>query len=221
MQCPHCRVSFHPQFGTVQLKGHNSRPLSDAKGSWVAISQTCPACNQAIVILQWGTYENGNEFHVDGEQLGYPSKILPAPLPPEVPKELASDFDEASLVLLDSPKASAALSRRCFQNLLRNYAGVNQGDLFDEIKQVLDSKTLPSPIVEALDAVRRIGNLATHPTKSKTTGEIVDVEPGEAQWNLDTLEALFDHYFIKPARLKSQKKALDEKLQKARKSPTK
>ncbi len=45
-----------------------------------------------------------------------------------------------------------------------------------------------SRIVCRIDAVRVIGNFAAHPIKSKSTGEIVDVEPGEAEWNLNTLE---------------------------------
>jgi hypothetical protein len=35
--------------------------------------------------------------------------------------------------------------------------------------------------------------------KSTTTGVILDAEPGEAEWNLDILESLFDFYFVQPA----------------------
>lgn len=37
----------------------------------------------------------------------------------EVPKDLSEDYSEACLVIGDSPKASAALSRRCLQAVLR------------------------------------------------------------------------------------------------------
>ena len=49
---------------------------------------------------------------------------------------IVEDYKEACLVLSDSPKASAALSRRCLQNLLRGAAGVKPGDLSIEIQQV-------------------------------------------------------------------------------------
>ena len=68
---------------------------------------------------------------------------------------------------------------------------------------------------------RNIGNLAAHPTKNKGTGEIIDVEPGEADWQLDTLEGLFDFYFVQPALLQARKDALNDKLQKAGKPPLK
>jgi hypothetical protein len=92
------------------------------------------------------------------------------------------------LVLPDSEKASAALSRRCLQHLLREKAGIKPGNLANEIQQVLDSKQLPSHLADDLDAIRNIGNFATHPLKSTNTGEIVEVEPHEAEWLLNLVE---------------------------------
>ena len=76
----------------------------------------------------------------------------------DVPKEYRNDFIEASIVLADSPKASAALSRRCLQTLLRNKIQVKLGHLYDEIQEILNKGVLPSHISESLDAVRHIGN---------------------------------------------------------------
>lgn len=90
----------------------------------------------------------------------------------------------------------------------------------DEI-QVLDSGKLPSHLAEAIDGIRNIGNFGAHPNKSKITGAIVDVEPGEAEWTLDTLEGLFDFYFVQPAELKRKRDALNGKLKGAGKPPMK
>ena len=54
-------------------------------------------------------------------------------------------------------------------------------------------------VVFRLDAVRNIGNFAAHPIKSLGSGEIMDVEPGEAEWSLDVLKELFGFYFVRPA----------------------
>ena len=94
-------------------------------------------------------------------------------------------------------------------------------DLFKEIQEVIDGGKLPSHIADSLDAVRNIGNFAAHPIKSLSTGEIVPVEPGEAEWNLDVLESLFDFYFIAPARTKTRKVALNKKLADSGKPPVK
>jgi hypothetical protein len=146
--------------------------------------------------------------------------LRPAP-PPYVPRELAEDYTEACLVLPDSPKASAALSRRCLQHLLREVAKVKPADLSTEIQQVLDSGKLPTQLSEAIDAIRQVGNFAAHPIKTKSTGEIVPVETEEAEWNLDVLEQLFDFYFVQPAVLKKKKADLNAKLTAAGKPPMK
>jgi hypothetical protein len=140
----------------------------------------------------------------------WPKGVARAPLPREVPADLAEDYREACVVFADSPKASAALSRRCLQRLLREYAKVKPRDLYGEIQEVMP--TLPSYLAAAVDGVRNVGLFAAHPNKSQHTGEIVDVEPGEAEWLLDTLDALFDFYFVQPAKLAVKQAALDKKL---------
>ena len=80
---------------------------------------------------------------------------------------------------------------------------------------------LPSYLADGLDAVRNTGNFAAHPMKSTNTGEIIDVESGEAEWNLDILEGLFDFYFVQPSRLQEKREKLDKKLHDAGKPPLK
>ena len=150
----------------------------------------------------------------------YPKSTV-RPVPPEVEKVFANDFTEACLVISDSKKASAALSRRCLQNLLREKAEVKTKDLAEQIQGVLDSGKLPSHLADAIDGVRAIGNFAAHPIKSKHTGEVIEVEPGEAEWLLDTLEGLFDFYFVQPAKLEKKRDALNRKLKEAGKPPLK
>jgi len=187
----------------------------------------CPACNHLILHLEngaMGQWDHARQVpsslnFVDRSWLVWPKGVSRAPVPAEVPPAIVEDYKEACLVLSDSAKASAALSRRCLQNLLRQAAGVKPGDLSGEIQQVLDSNKLPTPIAENIDAVRNIGNFAAHPNKSKSTGEVVPVEPGESEWNLDVLESLFDFYFVQPARAKAKRDALNRKLADAGKPP--
>jgi len=80
---------------------------------------------------------------------------------------------------------------------------------------------LPTHMAEDLDAIRNIGNFASHPLKATNSAEIVDVEPGEAEWQLDVLEQLFDFYFVQPARSRAKRDALNTKLQAMGKPPMK
>jgi hypothetical protein len=151
----------------------------------------------------------------------YPRSTGRPPVSADVEKQYAADYSQACLVLADSPKASAALSRRCLQHLLWEKGGFKGKDLATEIQMAIDSKTLPSYISEELDAIRAVGNFAAHPIKSTASGEVVDVEPGEAETNLDTLEALFDFYFVQAAIAKQKRDALNAKLAAAGKPPLK
>ena len=154
------------------------------------------------------------EWPVVFEFLAYP-RYVSRPIPSEVPSPYRDDFSEACKVLADSPKASAALSRRCLQALLKDKAGTKKRDLADQIDEVIQSGNVPPHVQRELHAVRVIGNFAAHPTKSTATGEIIDVEPGEAEWNLDVLESLFEFYFVQPALTASRTAALNVKLKAA------
>jgi hypothetical protein len=51
--------------------------------------------------------------------------------------------------------------------------------------------------------------------------QVIDVEPDEAEWCLETVEELFEHLFVAPAAAKAKKARLDAKLQAAGKLPSK
>ena len=219
MECPHCLKSFHAQRQWREL-------AKDPDGDWGVAFYQCPACSRVIAYLGNCLRKKRNDgviavSDVEPGQLVRPKGANRPPPPPEVPKQYSEDYKEACIVLPDSAKASAALSRRCLQHLLRGEAKVKHQDLFKEIQDVIDGATLPSHIAESLDAVRNIGNFAAHPIKSQSTGEVVPVEPGEAEWNLDVLESLFDFYFVAPARTKARKDALNKKLTDSGKPPMK
>jgi hypothetical protein len=211
MKCPHCLVEFHAALEQSQLG-------NDCEAHWQLLKQICPACKRFVIQLFRTERHPSNKTSLWNVWPKAPSRT---PLSNDVPQDFAADYSEACLVLQDSPKASAALSRRCLQHTLREKAGVKHGELANEIQQVIDSGKLPSHLSESLDAIRNIGNFAAHPIKSKSTGEIVDVELGEAEWNLDVLESIFDFYFVQPELLKRKKAALDKKLADAGKPPMK
>ena len=214
-KCPHCLTVV--QFAEITLRfgederyvGH-SPVIVNTKNDRVRLDiAECPSCHRPIISME-------RESKIRSL---YPLGSARPLVPSEVPSHIAEDYSEACLVLPFSPKASAALSRRCLQAVLREAGGSNKNNLVGQIEEVFPK--LPSHLQESLDAVRSIGNLATHPTKSTSTGTIVEVKLGEAEWNLDTLEALFDFYYVQPAKTKQKRKELDEKLKDAGKRPLK
>ncbi|WP_114858441.1 DUF4145 domain-containing protein [Azospirillum brasilense] len=132
-----------------------------------------------------------------------------------VPIEIAEDYKEACAVVNISAKAAAALVRRCLQAILREQ-GYQQRDLVEQIKAVLAEqdlrKALPHTLHETVDAIRNFGNFSAHPMNDKTTLQIIDVEPEEAEWCIEIVEELFEHYYNRPAAAAAKKAALNAKL---------
>ena len=222
MKCPHCMVEVNSAFAERYI-------TKDSEGIWSMYYMICPnqKCGKLIVDLGVGdkaVYSNNIAVAIDGIKDRFRVKPITSsrtPVPPEVEKPYSDDYSEACLILTFSPKASAALSRRCLQSILRDKAKVKKGDLANEIQQVITTNALPSHLAESIDAIRNIGNFAAHPLKSTSTGEIVEVEFGEAEWLLDVLEALFDFYFVQPTILKAKRDALNVKLAAIGKPPMK
>jgi Domain of unknown function (DUF4145) len=200
--CPHCHNAFT---GTKM----GSYVGEDADGNWAVTGMLCPTqtCRRFILSLERGKpryYGNSpriESFEPFEPKLIRPEVILPGPIPDDTPAEIASDYKEASMVLAFSTNASAALSRRCLQHILRKRSAEDvedfkEGRLFDEIEQVVNSKTLPSTINKELHAVRVVGNLAAHPTQDTMTGLIVPVDPKEAKLTLRVIDKLLDYYYV-------------------------
>ncbi|SDY67635.1 protein of unknown function [Collimonas sp. OK242] len=210
MQCPHCQIEIHPGFHTTTF----NPAIGEKHGAplyWTATHMECPSCHDAIIFL---SSQLGNGIIGTPMRLVYPRAANRPKAPAEVPANLAEDFNEACLVLSDSPKASAALSRRCLQGVLHEN-GFTQHNLAPAIKAAIDSNKLPPAIADNLDAVRNIGNFAAHPMKDTSSGSIMSVEPEEAEWNLDVLEELFDFFYVQPEKAKQRRDALNAKLKAA------
>jgi hypothetical protein len=218
MQCPHCRVEVHEDLYDTWIYKFDAHLVARSTKGLISNfkigSMECPACEKAILQLEVRPLNAKGP----GPFLIYPRERSRPTARPEVPDDLAEDFNEAGAVLDLSPKASAALSRRCLQGILRQN-GYPQYDLAKAIEAILADNKLPSWLAGNLDSIRTVGNFAAHPAKDKHTGEILPVEEHEAEWNLDVLEALFDFFYVAPAKDAIKRDALNAKLLAAGKKP--
>lgn len=113
-------------------------------------------------------------------------------LPDYVPYAVKEDYYEACRIKSLSPKASATLSRRCLQGMIRDFHNIVKSSLFEEVKE-LEGK-VDSDVWESIDAVRKVGNIGAH--MEKNINEIVEVEPEEAQLLIELIEQLIDEWYV-------------------------
>ncbi len=220
MKCPYCKTGINLElFGGDQypLSGEGEEDEHGCEPGYGTAHGWCPECDEFIVLYRQGKVKELREgsWHFEGEtddSVIYPRNSARSILDEEVPELYRESFNQAAAVLSLSPMASAAISRRCLQHLLRQEFGIEKRSLAQEIDEFIQLQNVPSFISDAVDAVRNIGNFAAHPLKDTNTGEIVEVEPGEADWLLEVLESLYDFVFIQPKRLAQRKESLNKKL---------
>lgn len=112
--------------------------------------------------------------------------------PSYIPRVILEDYEEACLIRDLSPKASATLSRRCLQGIIRDFHKITQKRLLDEIEALKDKI---DPLTwQAIDSVRSIGNIGAH--MEKDINLIIDVEPHEASALIGLIEMLLKDWYI-------------------------
>lgn len=113
-------------------------------------------------------------------------------LPDYIPVALINDYTEACRIKNLSPKASATLSRRCLQGMIRDFWSIKKDTLYKEINE-LQSK-VDDLTWEAIDSMRKVGNIGAH--MEKDVNFIIDVEPDEAELMINLIENLFSDWYV-------------------------
>lgn len=212
MKCPHCSVTYFSNWKEAHFYHHSGGT------EWTYRMNLCPDCRRYAIEV----YE-GEETDAEWVRI-FPLGANRGPVPKEVPAGIATDYIEAERVLPISAKASAALSRRCLQAILRAQ-GYKARDLAAEIDLLLKepdpAKGIPTSLRDTVDAIRNFGNFSAHPITDVTQLQVIDVEAEEAEWCLEIIEELFQHFYVRPAEAAARKAALNAKLAAAGKPPAK
>ncbi len=145
-----------------------------------------PECGEISIYLK-GLGPGVKDIKIPVKPNSYAKKF-----PNYIPEQIIEDYEEAYAILHLSPKASATLSRRCLQGIIRDYWKVKPDTLFNEITQLRDH--IQDDLWKVIDAVRKLGNIAAH--MEKDVNLIVDIEPEEAEKLLKLIELLFKDWYI-------------------------
>lgn len=206
MICPYCRNDVQ------EFLTYDSYPIQGSfRGEFLPFCEIefykCPVCEKIIIQLS----DHLSSITSQDKLVIFPSRLTPPDVNECIPEILKKDFQEASMIRTLSFNASAALSRRCLQNILIHKTGVNPKEkLYNQIEYVIANKLLPADLLDILHEVREIGNYAAHP-KFDYQGVILETTQEEADFNLEVINQLFDYYFIREEKIKAIKKSIQAK----------
>lgn len=199
--CPHCERAVTIT-GQRFSAGNHTLYIDNSDGRRTLFSSyiVCPnpGCKKFTLTAELYESERGPPPHAHEKFVRKLSTwaLVPSSMskhfPEYVPRPIREDYQEACLIRDLSPKASATLSRRCLQGILRDFWKVKPGRLVDEIAQVKDKV---DPITwEAIEAVRKLGNIGAH--MEKDIDVIVDVDPNEAALLIGLVETLLKEWYV-------------------------
>lgn len=205
--CPHCERAVTISDGRITHKWHTLL-IENAIGRRTLVTTfiVCPNQECRRFTLTAKLFES-HLGHASQEVLGKMVEewsLIPTSkaktFPAYIPQAILDDYCEACLIRDLSPKASATLARRCLQGILRDFWQVRPGRLVDEIEEI---KPKVDPLAwDAIQAVRKIGNISAH--MEKDINVIVDVDLDEAGLLIQLVETLLREWYI--AREERQKR---------------
>lgn len=196
-KCPYCNFAFldgekimssfvlAPDGRSQEILRHGDS-IADFPDAVTIDIGKCPECQKTSIHLESHFKSNGFSFSFSYPPFGTKS------IPDYVPDAIRVDYQEAVAIVELSPKASAALARRCLQGMIRDFWSIKAKSLFEEIAALKEN--IPVSQWLAIDAVRKIGNIGAH--MEKDVNLIVNVEPDEARVLLKLIELLVDKWYV-------------------------
>lgn len=189
LKCPFCGAvvpDIHETFQNIYAKFDFLGGRYDRDWGWMVSCLRCPACEKI------STFATGIGSNVEGKTVHIFPESTAIQFPEYVPPAIREDYEEAYSIVTKSPKASATLARRCLQGMIRDFWNIHEKNLNAEITSL--RPFIPAAQWNAIDAVRRVGNIGAH--MEHDVNLIVDVSPDEAKSLLSLIELLVDKWYI-------------------------
>ncbi|ECL9273680.1 DUF4145 domain-containing protein [Campylobacter jejuni] len=160
--CPYCGV-----YSSMEWDGFYNRYNNRIKQveEYSFFYSTCFSCKRSMI---WYLKD-------ENPKIFFPREVA---IPPEenIPENVKEIYEEASLVLGDSPRASCALLRLALQELMKYlkeniqiYNGLKNRNINEDIKEIINIGNFyqeqKESLEEAMNSIRLIGNKASHPSE--------------------------------------------------------
>ena len=195
-QCPYCSIVMPITNDTTSVRYPSFKNTDEyhdylMNGSFTnscveLVFYRCPKCGKYSVTA------NGKGGMVDDINIQIKPLSTAKQFPDYIPLAIRNDYEEACAIVTLSPKASATLSRRCLQGMIRDFWEITESNLSKAIAKLEDK--VPTVQWKVIDGIRRIGNIGAH--MEKDINLIIDIEPDEAQKLIKLIEHLLDQWYI-------------------------
>lgn len=213
-QCPYCSMMSPKTNDTFRTRVPSFDSDTPYVGSYYDSACElsffyCPNCHQYTISVE------GKGEKVKNLKMNIRPQSFAKQYPEYIPAAIRQDYEEACAIVDLSPKASATLSRRCLQGMIRDFWGINESNLHKAI-EALKGK-VPDIQWRVIDGVRKIGNIGAH--MEKDINLIVDIEPSESEKLLKLIEHLLEQWYIsrhEQQRLYNDIIEMDENMQSER-----
>jgi len=213
-KCPYCghaqviaETRYNLELGAFYLGGGTSER---GKLGYFVEAIACANSECGKLSLSFGLVESTNKFPV-GDSNSQAAEVVQSwvllppssakPQPDYIPEPLRDDYEEACAIRDLSPKASATITRRCLQGMIRDFCDISKSRLIDEINELrrrVEAGQAPAGVqadtVEAIDHVRGVGNIGAH--MEADINVIIDVDANEAQVLIELVEMLFAEWYV-------------------------
>lgn len=171
---------------------------------------------------EWNSYQNKYIYEEIKTWSLLPDSIA-KPQPDYIPTPIKKDYEEACKIVNLSPNASAVLSRRCLESMIKDFCKIKEDTLYQSIELLsrkLENNQAPKGVteetIEAIGSIREMGNIGAH--MKIQTNILVDIEPKEAILLIQLIETLFEDWYVardeRQQRLNKIKKSIIQKKQK-------
>lgn len=192
--CPFCDTNFVTSTETYQYRALSFRGIRqniqgtiDEEECLHVAFYKCPNCNEiSVSVVGLGSLYKGQKIPVR-------PKSFAKQFPDYIPEAIRNDYEEACLIVNLSPKASATLSRRCLQGMIRDFWNIkNKKNLYEEIVAI-ENKVSPD-VARVLKGTKDLGNIGAH--MEKDINLIVNIDSGESEKLIKLIEYLMKEWYI-------------------------
>lgn len=214
-ECPHCHVRVMGDGKSIVL------------GRSVIQAWSCNSCwNDTVLVARVTSDVNSLQVALGSPEADTPVQVIPAPTAktrafPNAPADVMASYTAAAQIAPVHAPAAAAMARKAIERLLES-RGYKHKQLVDKLNALANEnspeKRVSLRLIGLATALREFGNIGLHTIRSASSAEILEVEAGEVELCIATVEEMIEELCERPAMEREKMIPIAAKLRDAGKT---